>query len=60
MNCWDKQHVDGGTRTNRTKWATGAEAWAGSQYSPRTRLRWTYSQGAADNSLTGTVCINVI
>jgi hypothetical protein len=50
MNRWNKQHVDGGTRTNRTKWATWAEAWRGSQSSPRTRLKWTYSRGATEDS----------
>ncbi len=50
MNRWSKQHVDSGTRTNRTKWATWAEAWRGSQSSPGMRLRWTYSRGAADDS----------
>jgi hypothetical protein len=50
MSCWKKQHFDGGTRTNRTKWATWAEAQRRSQPSPRMRLRWTYLGGAAEDS----------
>jgi hypothetical protein len=45
MNYWDKQHVAGWARTNRTKWGTCSSV-GGAQYYLMTRPGWMYLRGA--------------
>jgi hypothetical protein len=54
MNCWNKQLVDAEARAGQTRGERQhrPNVWKGRQSFPRMRLRWSHSQGAAEDSLS--------